>query len=134
MCMRWMCPPPRRMPLRFVPARALPVPFWRYIFFVEPATMPRDFVWCEPWRSLAWYITTASCSNCLLMRAAKSVGSTLYVPTFLPLRSWMVSLGMEGLRVYGGESRVRRVGFVCPQLSTLDPQLFHNMFVSRIIT
>ncbi len=82
------------MPLRFEPARALPVPFCRYIFFVEPETMPRDFVWCEPCRKFAWYITTASCSSCLLMRAAKSVGSTLYVPTFFPLRSKYVSLGM----------------------------------------
>src|SRR6185436_14146446 len=89
-----MCPPPRRIPLRFEPARALPVPFWRYIFLVEPETMPRDFVWCEPWRTLAWYITTASCNSCLLMRGAKSVGSTLYVPTFFPLRSYIVSLGM----------------------------------------
>jgi len=30
----------------------------------------------------------------LLMRGAKSVGSTLYVPTFFPLRSNMLSLGM----------------------------------------
>src|SRR3954463_1169047 len=89
-----MCPPPRRIPLRFEPARALPVPFWRYIFLVEPETMPRDLVWCEPWRMLAWYITIASCNNCLLMRGAKSVGSTLYVPTFFPLRSYIVSLGI----------------------------------------
>jgi hypothetical protein len=33
----------------------------------------------------------------LLMRGAKSVGSTLYVPTFFPLRSWMVSLGMVAI-------------------------------------
>src|SRR3954467_7142239 len=95
--MRWICPPPRRIPLRFEPARALPVPFWRYIFFVEPETMPRDLVWCEPWRSLAWYMTTASCKSCLLMRGAKSVGSTLYVPTFFPLRSYIVSFGMARL-------------------------------------
>src|SRR4029079_179925 len=94
MCMRWMCPPPRRIPLRFEPARALPVPFWRYIFLVEPATMPRDLVWCEPWRMFAWYMTIASCNSCLLMREAKSVGSTLYVPTFFPLRSYIVSFGM----------------------------------------
>ena len=33
-----MCPPPRRTPERREPARALPVPFWRYILRVEPAT------------------------------------------------------------------------------------------------
>src|ERR1044071_213894 len=89
-----MCPPPFRIPLRFEPARALPVPFWRYIFLVEPATMPRDPVSCEPWRRFVWYMTTASCRSCLLMRGAKSVGSTLYVPTFFPLRSYTVSFGM----------------------------------------
>ena len=32
------------MPLRREPARALPVPFCRYIFFVVPATSARVFV------------------------------------------------------------------------------------------
>src|SRR4030067_874617 len=32
------------------PARALPVPFWRYSFAVEPATSPRVFVDAPPRR------------------------------------------------------------------------------------
>ena len=40
-----------------------------------------------PCRRLAWYITTTSCSNCLLMRGASSAGSISYVPTSAPLRS-----------------------------------------------
>ena len=31
-------PPPRRLLVRLVPARALPVPFWRNSFLVLPAT------------------------------------------------------------------------------------------------
>ena len=44
----WMCPPPRRIPLRIEPARALPVPFCRYIFFVVPDTSARLLVFAEP--------------------------------------------------------------------------------------
>ena len=49
-CFAKMWPPPRRVPLRRPPARALPVPFCRYSFLVEPATSPRVFVLCVPWR------------------------------------------------------------------------------------
>ena len=45
-----ICPPPRRMPLRREPARALPVPFCRYIFLVDPETSARDLVAAEPCR------------------------------------------------------------------------------------
>ena len=85
--MAWMCPPPRRMPLRREPARALPVPFCRYIFFVVPATSERFLVCTVPCRVLVWYITTASCSNCLLMRGANWAGSISYWPTSAPVRS-----------------------------------------------
>ena len=34
-----------------------------------------------PCRRLVWYMTTASCSNCLLMRGANSAGSISYLPT-----------------------------------------------------
>ena len=71
-------------PLRREPARALPVPFCRYIFRVVPATSERVFVFAEPCRKLVWYMTTASCSNCLLMRGASSAGSISYLPTSLP--------------------------------------------------
>ena len=50
-----MCPPPRRIPLRREPARALPVPFWRYILAVEPATSDRVFVFADPCLAFAWY-------------------------------------------------------------------------------
>jgi hypothetical protein len=35
------------------PVRALPVPFWRNIFRVEPATSPRAFVCTVPCRWFA---------------------------------------------------------------------------------
>ena len=41
----------------------------------------------EPCRRFAWYITTTSCSNCLLMRGASSAGSISYFPTSAPVRS-----------------------------------------------
>ncbi len=47
----------------------------------------RLFVLTEPCRRLVWYMTTASCSNCLLMRGANSAGSISYVPTSAPVRS-----------------------------------------------
>ena len=39
-----------------------------------------------PCRRLFWYITTASCSNCLLIRGARSAGSISYLPTSAPVR------------------------------------------------
>ncbi len=83
----WMCPPPRRIPLRREPARALPVPFCRYIFFVVPCTSVRFFVRTVPRRRLFWYITTASWINCLLIRGAIWAGSISYFPTSAPVRS-----------------------------------------------
>jgi hypothetical protein len=69
----------------------------RDIFLVDDATSPRVFVLWVPWRRFAWYITTASCSSCLLIDGAKSAGSTLYVPTLFPFRSCMVNFGMPEL-------------------------------------
>ena len=89
-----MCPPPRRMPLRREPARALPVPFCRYIFFVVPATSVRFFVRTVPRRRLFWYITTASWINCLLIRGAIWAGSISYLPTSAPVRSCIASVAM----------------------------------------
>ena len=71
------------MPLRREPARALPVPFWRYIFLVVPATSPRLLVLAVPSRRFDWYMTTTSCSNCLLIRGARSVGVDFVVADFL---------------------------------------------------
>ncbi len=68
-------PPPRRMLVRREPARALPVPFCRYIFFVVPATSDRPRVCAEPCRRFVRYITTASCRSCLEIRGASSAGS-----------------------------------------------------------
>src|SRR5262245_52438910 len=80
-----MCPPPRRSGDRREPARALPVPFWRYIFLVVPRTSPRVFDLWVPRRWLAWYITTTSCSSCWLIFGASAAGSMSYLPTSLPL-------------------------------------------------
>ena len=100
-----MCPPPRRIPLRREPARALPVPFWRYIFLVDAGDLRRGSCLANvPCRRLAWYITTASCSSCLLMRGARSVGSMSYVPTSLPVAIVDGELGHGLIRCYRNDS------------------------------
>ena len=81
------CPPPRRTGVRLAPARARPVPFCLYIFFVLPATIPRDLDCIVPTRLLASYITTTSCSNCLLIPGASRAGSNSYEPTSAPVLS-----------------------------------------------
>src|SRR4051794_10048654 len=82
-CFAW--PPPFLMGLRMPPVRALPVPFWRNIFRVEPATSPRACVCTVPCRWLAWYITIACFSRSLFSSAPPSLASSsLKVDTFWP--------------------------------------------------
>jgi len=77
-------PPPLRLLVRRVPARALPVPFWRNSFLVLPATSPRRNVECVPARWLAKYCKTTSCISCLLTFPPNSAGSTSMVPADSP--------------------------------------------------
>ena len=49
-----MRPPPRHSGEEVMPARALPVPFWRNGFLVECLTVARSFCARVPWRALAW--------------------------------------------------------------------------------
>ena len=68
-CLAW--PPPFLIGLRMPPVRALPVPFWRNILRVEPATSPRASVRTVPCRWLAWYMTSACFSRFVAHLAAE---------------------------------------------------------------
>src|SRR3954468_13706378 len=81
-CLAW--PPPFLIGLRMPPVRALPVPFWRNILRVEPATSPRAWVCTVPCRWLAWYIVTACLSRFVLTSPPSLAGSSWKVSTFVP--------------------------------------------------
>src|SRR3954470_19132563 len=84
-CLAW--PPPFLIGLRMPPVRALPVPFWRNILRVEPATSPRARVRTLPWRLLARYMTIACLRRLLRTSPPSLASSTWIVSTLLP--AWL---------------------------------------------
>ena len=82
------------MLLRREPARALPVPFCRYIFLVVPATSERPLVCAGAHRQVGLYIDHRVVDQLLVDLGSDLGGSTSYVPTSAPDLSNIVKLTM----------------------------------------
>src|SRR5581483_8870359 len=84
-------PPWRWCGARIEPWREAPVPFWRRILRVEPATSPRVFVDALPRRRFARVATSAWCTTGPFGAMPNTPSSTSMVSTSLPVASCTVS-------------------------------------------
>ncbi len=84
-------PPPVRTGDLTLPARARPVPFWRYIFAVVPETSPRVLVEAVPRRRAACSARTTRCSVPTSAGTAKSAALRSRCSSSLPSASTTVA-------------------------------------------